>query len=117
MAAAGYPASSRERLPARAAADRSTLGTSAMLMLIDTHDPRYPRRPDREPEPDRRPRRRSPVPARVWLPLVLAVLCLVATSWVTPLAGYGLVLVSLCLFSRVGAVLMPSIDGLREHRQ
>jgi hypothetical protein len=90
-----------------------------MLMLIDTHDPRYPRRPDREPEPERkrRPRRRSPVPPRVWLPLVLAVLCLVATSWVTPLAGYGLVVASLALFARVGTVLMPPIDGLREHRQ
>ena len=90
-----------------------------MLMLIDTHDPRYPRRPDREPEPDRakRPRRLPAVPLRVWLPLVLAVLCLVATSWVTPLVGYGLAMASLFLFGRAGSVMMPSIDGLREHRQ
>jgi hypothetical protein len=119
MAAAGYLPSSLEPLPARPVPARSTLGISAMLMLIDTHDPRYPRRPDREPEPDRpkRPRRRAAVPLRLWLPLALAIACLVATSWVPPVAGYGLVLVSLCLFGRAGSVMLPPIDGLREHRQ
>ena len=48
---------------------------------------------------------------------MLAVLCLVATSWVTPLAGYGLAMASLFLFARAGAVMLPSPDGLREHRQ
>ncbi len=88
-------------------------------MLIDTHDPRYPRRPDREPGPGppRRPRALPSVPARLWLPLVLAIACLVATSWVPPIAGYGLVLASLCLFGRAGSVMLPSIDGLREYRQ
>jgi hypothetical protein len=90
-----------------------------MLMLIDTHDPRYPRRPDREPEPDREPRRAQlpHVPVGVWLPLVLAVVCLVATGWVAPLPGYVLAIASLCLLGRAGSRALPPIDGLREHRQ
>ena len=85
-----------------------------MLMLIDTPDPRYRSEPDQPREPWSR---RHPT-ARVRLPAILAVLCMVAAYIVTPpLLIFGLSMLSMTLFFDAILALLPTGDGLWSHRQ
>jgi hypothetical protein len=85
-----------------------------MLMLIDTPDPRYRPEPDRPREPWGR---RHPT-ARVRVPFVLAVVCMLAAYIVSsPLLIFGLSMASTMLFFDAILALLPTGDGLWSHRQ
>ena len=85
-----------------------------MLMLIDTPDPRYRSEPDRPREPWSH---RHPT-ARVRLPFILAVICMVAAYVVnSALLIFGLSMVSMMLFFDAILALLPTGDGLWSHRQ
>jgi hypothetical protein len=83
-----------------------------MLMLIDTPDPRYRREPPDEPGRQWNPN------LRVWIPLILAVLCLGVAYFVPPLPSYLLMVAGLVLFFDGATSLFPSTnDGLKDHQQ
>jgi hypothetical protein len=83
-----------------------------LLMLIDTHDPRYPRDEGDEPGPRRRDLR-----LRLWLPAIGMIVSFVATSFVPPLVAYVLIIVGLMCFFDVAAKLLPASDGLSKYQQ
>ena len=84
-----------------------------MLMLIDTPDPRY-----REPDRPREPWSRRHPTARVRLPFILAIACMLAAYVVSsPLLIFGLSMVSMTLFFDGILALLPTGDGLWSHRQ
>jgi hypothetical protein len=93
--------------------DRSTLRCSAMLMLIDTPDPRY--RP--EPEPEKEPWRRRHPRARVALPLAGCVLCFTIAYLVPPFVTFLLTIAAMMLFFDGALALLPTGDGLWSNRQ
>ena len=80
-----------------------------MLMLIDSYEP------PREPDPEPRSWRLAGL--RPWLPVLGAVLCLIAASFVPPLVSYVLTVSGLVLFARAAISLLPVGDGLSQHRQ
>ena len=76
-------------------------------MYIDTREQR-PLPPLHEPwRPNLRP----------LVPIALAVVLFVVASMVPPLASYLLVLGGGALIARTVAKLIPSSDGLKDHRQ
>jgi ABC-type thiamin/hydroxymethylpyrimidine transport system permease subunit len=76
-------------------------------MYIDTHEQR--------PLPPGRAAQRLSL--RPLVPLGIGFLMLGVASMVAPLAGYVLVLVGAALIVRTLAKLVPSSNGLEEHRQ
>jgi ABC-type thiamin/hydroxymethylpyrimidine transport system permease subunit len=76
-------------------------------MYIDTHEQR--------PLPPGRAAQRLSL--RPLVPLGIGFLMLGIASMVAPLAGYVLVLVGAALIVRTLAKLVPSSNGLEEHRQ
>ena len=76
-------------------------------MFIDTHEQR-PLPPPHEPwRPNLRP----------LVPIALAVVMFVVASMVSPLVSYVLTLAGGALVVRTVAKLIPSSNGLEEHRQ
>jgi hypothetical protein len=73
-------------------------------MYVDTHEPRS------LPEPHR-------LSLRPLVPIGLGFALLGVASMVSPLAGYVLVLAGAALLVRTLAKLVPSSNGLEEHRQ
>jgi|KBSSwiStaDraftv2_1062776.scaffolds.fasta_scaffold1956090_2 hypothetical protein len=77
------------------------------LMYIGARDHR-PLPPPPEPwRPNLRP----------FVPIAVAVPMLIAAPMVPPLASYGLTVGAGVLICRTAARLLPSGDGLRDHRQ
>jgi hypothetical protein len=93
---------------------RGTLEGGAMLMLIDTPDPRY--RPE-EPEPEREPWRLRHPRARVALPLAGSVLCFTVAYLVPPFVTFLLTIAAMMLFFDGALALLPTEDGLWSNRQ
>ena len=89
-----------------------------MLMLIDTPDPRYGPEPDQPRQPKIPWGRRHPT-ARVRIPFIAAVLCMIGAYVLDPpLLIFGLSMISTCLFFDAILALLPTGgDGLWEHRQ
>ena len=76
-------------------------------MYIDTREQR-PLPPRHEPwQPNLRP----------LVPIAIAVVALVVSALVPPLPSYLLVLAGGALIARTLAKLIPSSDGLKDHRQ
>jgi hypothetical protein len=76
-------------------------------MYIDTHEPR-------SLPPHREPRR---VSLRPLVPIGIGSLLLGVASMAGPLPGYVLILAGTALIARTVARLVPSSNGLEEHRQ
>jgi hypothetical protein len=84
-----------------------------MLMLIDTPDPRYRRDPDPEPEPDRG---RNPR-LRVCAPIVASIVAFAGAYVAPPFVTFLLTVVGLLLFFDGVLAMLPTGDGLWNHRQ
>jgi len=54
---------------------------------------------------------------RVAVPVLLAVLCLVASGWVAPVWGWLLVMTSFACLMDAGLALMPTTGSLESYRQ
>ncbi len=54
---------------------------------------------------------------RVVIPLLLAPLCLLVATWVSPIPAWLLTMLSLGLMLDAGLALMPTTGGLSSHRQ
>ncbi|MEA2323089.1 MAG: hypothetical protein QOD81_2939 [Solirubrobacteraceae bacterium] len=81
-----------------------------MLGLIDTPDPRY-RRDEPEPGPGWQPN------LRLWLPVGGSVVCFTLGEFTPPLVTYVLMIAGMVMFLDGVLSLLPSGDGLRQHRQ
>jgi hypothetical protein len=78
------------------------------MLLIDTRDPPPPPAPERARwEPNR----------RLWGWVALAVAAFVAADSVGGFASYVLICATLVFVCRAVCVVLPPLDGLREHRQ
>jgi len=76
-------------------------------MYIDTHEQRPLPSPDEPWRPNLRP----------VVPIAIAIVLLVTSAMVPPLAAYAFILTAGALIARTVAKLIPSVNGLEDYRQ